>query len=52
MKVTVFPIITGAFGTVPEGLVRVPDELEIDGRIETIQALLKSARILRRVLET
>ena len=50
MKVTVIPIVFGALGTVPKGL----EELEITVRIETIQttALLRSARILRRVLKT
>ena len=51
MKVKVIPIVVGAHGTVPKGLEK---GLEIRGRIETIQntALLQSARILRRVLET
>ena len=54
MRVKVVPIVIGALGTVPKGLERSLDELEIRGRIETIQttALLRSARILRRVLET
>ena len=54
MKVTVIPIIIGALGTVPKCLVRRLEELEIGGRIETIQTttLLRSSRILRRVLET
>ena len=45
------PIVTGALGTVPKGLVR---GLEIRGRIETIQTtvLIRSARIQRKVLET
>ena len=43
----------GALRTIPKGLVQLED-LEIRGQVETIQttALLKSARILRRVLET
>ena len=51
---TAIPIVTGALGTVTNGLVQGPEELEIRGRMETIQttALLISARILRRVLET
>ena len=54
MKVTIIPIVTGALGTVTKGLVQGLDDLEIPGRVETIQtsALLRSARILRRVLET
>ena len=51
MKVT---IVIGAFGTTTKGLLKDLDDLEIGGRVETIQttALLKTARILRRVLET
>ena len=54
MKVTVMPIVIGALGTVTIGLVEELEELEIKGRMETIQitALLGSAIILRRVLET
>ena len=54
MKVTVIPIVIGAFGTIPKGLVVGLEELEIEGWAETIQttALLRSARVLRRVLET
>ena len=54
MKVTVIPIVIGAFGTVTKGLLKGLGELEVDGRVETIQttALLKTSRILRRVLET
>ena len=54
MKVTMIPIVIGALGTVTKGLVKGLEDLEIRGRFETIQntALLRSARILRRVLET
>ena len=54
MKVTIIPIAIGAFGTVTEGLLKGLEDLEVGGRVETIQttALLKTARILRRVLET
>ena len=54
IKVTFIPIVIGAFGTVIKGLIKVLEDLEIRGRVETIQtiALLRSARILRRVLET
>ena len=50
----VIPIVIGALGTVPKGLVKVLEEMEIGGRAETIQTtiLLRSTRILRRVLET
>ena len=50
----IIPIVIGALGTVTEGLVKEPEDLEITGRVETIQitALLRLARILRKVLET
>ena len=54
MKVSVVPIVIGAFGTVTEGLLKGVEDLEVGGRVETIQmiALLKAARILRKVLAT
>ena len=54
MKVTIVPIVIGALGTVTKGLLKGLDHLEVGGWVETIQttALLRTARILRRVLET
>ena len=54
MKVTIVPIVIGALGTITKGLLKSLEDLEVSGRVETIQmtALLKTARILRRVLET
>ena len=54
MQVTIIPIVIGAFVTVTKGLLKGLEDLEIGGRVETIQttALLKTARLLRRVLET
>ena len=54
MKVTIIPIVIGAFGTVTKGLLKGLEDLEVGGRVDTIQttALLKTARILRRVLKT
>ena len=54
MQVTIIPIVIGTFGTVTRGLLKVMEDLEVDGRVETIQTttLLRTARILRRVLET
>ena len=48
------PIVIGALGTVTKGLLKALEDLEVGGRIENIQttALLRTARILRRVLET
>ena len=54
MKVTIIPIVIGAFDTVTKGLLKCLEDLEVGGRGETIQTttLLKTARILGRVLET
>ena len=54
MKVTVVPIVIGAFGTVTEGLSKSLKDLDVGDQVETIQttALLKTARILRRILGT
>ena len=54
MKVTIIPIVIGAFGTVTKGLLKGLKDLEVGGRVETIQTttLLRTPRILTRVLET
>ena len=54
MKVTIIPIVIGALDTVTKGLLKELEDLEVRGRVETIQttALLRTARILRRVLKT
>ena len=54
MKVTIIPIVIGVFGTLTRGLLKSLEDLEVGGRVETIQttALLRTARILKRVLET
>ena len=54
MKVTIILIVIGAFGKVTKGLLKGLEDLEVRGRVETIQttALLKSAGILKSVLET
>ena len=54
MQVTIIPIVIGAFGTVTKGLLKELRDLEVGRRVETIQttALLRTARLLRRVLET
>ena len=46
--------MTGTIGTVIEGLLKAPVDLEIRERLETIHTttLLKKVRILRKVLET
>ena len=54
MKVTMMPIVIGALGPITKGLLNGLEDLEVGGRVETIQttAWLGTARILRRVLET
>ena len=54
MKVTIVPIVIGAFGTITKGLLKGLEDLKVSGRVETMQmtALLRTARILKRVLET
>ena len=54
MKVTIVPIVIAVLGTITKGLLKGLEDLEIGWRVETIPmtALLKKARILRRVLET
>ena len=54
MKVTIVPIVIGALGRLTKGLLIGQEDLEVGGRVETIQttALLRTARILRRDLET
>ena len=54
MQVTIILIVIGAFGRVNKELLKGLEDLEVAGRVETIQTttLLRTARILRRVLET
>ena len=53
MKVTIIPIVIGVFVTVTKGLPKGLKDLEVGGRVETIQttALLRTVGILRRVLQ-
>ena len=54
MQVTIILLVIGTFGTVTKGLLKGLEDLEVGGRVEAIKttALLRTARILRRVLET
>ena len=54
MKVTMIPIVVGTLGIISQGKVKKIEDLEMRGQVNTIQitALLLSARIVRRVLET
>ena len=37
MKVTIVPIVIGAFGTITKGLLKGLEDLEVGGRVEIIQ---------------
>ena len=54
MQVTIILIVIGVFGTVTKGLLKELEDLEVGGRVDTIQTttLLRTARILSRVPET
>ena len=54
MKVTIVQTVIGALGTITKGFLKGLEDLEVGGRVVTIQttALLRTARILRRVQET
>ena len=54
MKVTIVLTVSGALGKITKGLSKGLEDLEFGGGVETIQttALLRTARILRRILET
>ena len=54
IKVTIVPIGISAFGTIIKGILKGLEDLKVGGWVETIQmtALLRTVRILRRVLET
>ena len=54
VKVTFIPIIISAQGTLSEGLMKRLEDLEVRGRVKTMQTTtqLRSPRILRKILET
>ena len=54
MKMTVILIVIGALWTIPDGSVKGLEDLEIRWQKKTIHTttILKSARILRRILDT
>ena len=54
MKVTIVSIVIGALGTITKGWLKGVEDLKIGRRVETVQttALLRTAKILRRVLDT
>ena len=53
-KITIVPIVIGAFGTITKRLLKRLEDLGVGRRVETIQTtvLLITGRILRRVLKT
>ena len=52
--IPVILIVIGALGIIPKGFLKELEDLEIRRQVEIIQStvLLRSARILRKVLET
>ena len=42
MKVTIVPIVIGALGTITKGLLKGLEDLEVGGRVETIQTTAKT----------
>ena len=53
MKVTIIPIVIGAFGTVTKGLLKGLEDLEIGGRVETMQTIIEKSPVdLRRLAVT
>ena len=44
MQVTIIPIVIGVLGTVTKGLLKRLEDLEVGGRVDTIQVLLRTAR--------
>ena len=54
MKVTIISVVIDAFGTVTKGLLKGLEDLDVVGRVATIEttALKRTVRILRKVLET
>ena len=46
MKVTIVPIVISALGTITKGILKGLEDLEVGGRVETIQTttLLRTAR--------
>ena len=42
MRVTIFPIVIGAFGTITKGLLKGLEDLEVGGRVETCRKQLES----------
>ena len=47
-KVTIIPIVIGALGIITKGIIKGLEDLEISGRVETIQNTEESSGGLRR----
>ena len=52
MKETVIPVVIGTFGTLTKGLIKGQGDLEIRGRINTIQrnSIIKRAQNIKKNL--
>ena len=44
MKVTIIPIVIGAFGIVTKGLLKGLEDLEVDGLVETIYYIIENGQ--------
>ena len=44
MQVTIMPIVIGAFGTVTKGLLKGLEDLEVNGRVDTIQTTIENGQ--------
>ena len=42
MKVTIIPIVIGAFGTVTKGLLKGLEDLQVGGRVETNNSIIEN----------
>ena len=52
MKVTIILIVIGALGTITKGLIQEPEDLEIRGRLETIQTTKTSSGDMKKLAPT
>ena len=46
MKVTIVPIVIGAFATITKGLLKGLEDLQVGGRVETIQMTAENGQNL------
>ena len=48
MKLTIIPIVIGAFGTVTKGLLKGLEDLEVGGRVETIYYIIENGQNIEK----